>query len=1764
MADYYVPLSSLTGSLGLNHVPLVGDALADWFRHALQFLGVRQCRETWNDVDATIRGTAVFGGSDLAVNLGAFELALGKPVGGTTEVEFELSWMRASLFSAAVELGEELAGAGDVTALDGKLEIAFRADAPPLDFRLVVRGLGVRLRFNRDFLRKGRLITAPDGQPQQIVPLASDGSEGDDTADVEILPPEIVLDSRRGFDIRLDDDQIVQMPPLLIVTGDKPSFGLLVSKLKVDLSSERSPGEALARGFDEAWRGVYFEEIALFGMDTLFPTLPKWAAASHSTEKRIIELRNWFIGTEGLSGYFRLALVPGDPAHETPEEARAVFRGMAMEFEFDRGNMIKLGGEVTLRLANTMNSFASAPQHGDFVIGFAWREVPGGASLIEMTLRRSGPLGDGVGLLTLDDQLADVLAGALLLVGTVDPTGPMAPTLAVLLLEFLLAIHWFDFKSITLEGVKIRRREETLVGGRELRWLDFVLDVSAKLALNIPGNVLPLVPKIQTDPAHPITVVVRGFTLSWAYNYDDFDEAELGDREAFRMSFDPGNAVSFEVGDETIVKQSPFSITKVGIGQWDRGMWFELGVKYAGKANNVAYSVVPTAMRFFFVTGGGLDHVDFLGATFSLLVPRTIYARGEWTMTDTADVMMGRAYIIGWSGSVTNYKDPHNWMYNLGFGRRQVPLPPPPEPKVAEADMFFLDFATSSGIPTFILPGTNLYGISYLHADNARPAIGTGTPAQWLTQRPPQYQVDISKWEPALGASGWAAGVILGAKANRARPWNLKAGFMRIDPGPVLMLFGTANFLKQRLSLKDTNPASLSFYATLDLERKEFLLGVRYDKKIPDATGRELRLSVPAELFIHRDGWHLYLGQDKPLERHVLAQFLGKFTISGYVMFDTATIPNLAETGVDVPGSAIAAGLRFAYEGGKKSGRYKAYFFLKAAADAAVTLSDPRLFLIRAYVAGGFVAKAWGLGFEFEVSAQFMWIRPEPNHDKGLLKFTLDLPWPIPNLHLTFDSSRGADGEGEPLTGGMVDGLSLFLRSSQSSVEHEGDLANVPINPVFSLAFKYPTRNGTAVPGSFNLSDGSVTTLHYAGGDPASPRGYAITLDALTLVKESGGGPVPVPGPFPALWRPDPLAAPGGRPDKRILELFAYEGIEASRFIGASADYVDWTTQDFVPCPPAKPVDPVCYRFDAEPLGFVDGERHVTSTDSRVLLVSSVGEDVFAQSVRRYFRAVRHRAEVVVSPVAGLAQRLLRLPATNGATPPVAAADHLRLRFARAEQATVLVLRYPQGVVRMRGWLGETLVADAADGAMSGHLGEDRFEVVLYTLDGPLDRIEIEASHGPGLRLRQSLVVQVCLLYTTDVEQWQDQQVAALNWSQFWSDLLAQDAAASSALVLDPGTRYTLEVKTSWAQVHEDGTLGAANPVTDTYSFTTATEPPVTLRGPAAALDGADWDVKTLPVDGDDAVYTSRPIRIEFRDARTDKVYLAFGRRLVLRLVDEHGQDLFDRLAFLRENATDLPEYQRAWRAHVLGLPCALPGLDALWAKGVAHFDSVLAAGVRYDASLVMLPANVTDLSTVDDWTQFPVVYRFGFRTSRHASLAAHLAAHAIYDEICEADVDLGALHGALGSPASGTRIADDLLLQQALLDHLHLLPRDPPPQPELVRVWRRDAADPSQLSVIALLFDGPEAFLRADSCTLDIAGSTAAVPFVTVEQRGAARSLVLFPAGAGLGGLAAGSLTLRVTQAFTGADGSPASEIASLAIAIPARPATLEEERAP
>jgi hypothetical protein len=707
---------------------------------------------------------------------------------------------------------------------------------------------------------------------------------------------------------------------------------------------------------------------------------------------------------------------------------------------------------------------------------------------------------------------------------------------------------------------------------------------------------------------------------------------------------------------------------------------------------------------------------------------------------------------------------------------------------------------------------------------------------------------------------------------------------------------------------------------------------------------------------------------------------------------------------------------------------------------------------------------------------------------------------------------------------------------------------------VLSLTFSNTTRNAASIAGSFQPDGANLSTWHATSGD----RGYAIEVKAIRLFVHTPGGLVPVGTHIPARWRQEPLPAAGGLPSRRVLELFTYDG-GSERLIGAAAEYVEWAMGDWDPCPPLREPEPVCYDFEAEELGPIVDERRVRAgNDPRVLRVAPQEEPEGAESALRFFGATSVAAEVVKPGFedAGFGQAI-QLPAPRGVPDPDAiAAPALGLEFAVADEASLDFLRLAEGTITVQCFRLGQLVETVEKGE---HLGwtARKYERVRYHCKGPLDRIEITAMYPNAVSLAPAYFSRLCFLYAGDVREYLDSAENAAAFSQFWSSLLNTNAAMSDALLLEPATRYTLRIESGWARMLEGMETPVAAPITHDFTFVTvpADRPPLDLRGPEGAVSPGDWDVRTVPAHQQSGIYTERPIRLEFRDARGEAVYAKFGRRLVLRLVDEYGEDLFDRLTFLREHAQELPEFQRVLRDRLLEVACA-PDIGDLFVTGVAHFPSILATDRWYDGTLVLLPDSVTDPSTVDDWDVHPVAHRFRFRTSVWPSLAVHAGAYAarVRDELCEEPPDLAALAALAG------RKTDAQLLETVMHEQLHLAPRPPAVRPEVVRVWRRAGPAPGDVTLVAVLLDGPEAFLRAKGTLTVRDGFANPVPFAVVDNESFTRSLVLPRAM----GMAWSELRLTIADAFTGAGGTTVSEDASIALPVPPRPAFLEEEPAP
>ena len=220
----------------------------------------------------------------------------------------------------------------------------------------------------------------------------------------------------------------------------------------------------------------------------------------------------------------------------------------------------------------------------------------------------------------------------------------------------------------------------------------------------------------------------------------------------------------------------------------------------------------------------------------------------------------------------------------------------------------------------------------------------------------------------------------------------------------------------------------------------------------------------------------------------------------------------------------------------------------------------------------------------------------------------------------------------------------------------------------------------------------------------------------------------------------------------------------------------------------------------------------------------------------------------------------------------------------------------------------------------------------------------------------------------------------------------------------------------------------------------------------------------------------------------------------------------------------------------------------------------MLVPGRAYDAALFALDATLPG-PAVAPWSTLQPLYQFTFRTSRWATLADHLAAtvaHGALDEIGLGE-GLAALSERLGS---ASRLVDDVALAAALAD-LGLPPRDPPEQPELVRIWETGSGGER---LLGLLIDGPEPLPRPEGGSLELrTPSDARIPSAIIQGQSGARTLVLFRQGAdGLTGMTPAPLRIEVRDDWIDAQGVAQTDSAVLDLAVPPRPAFLEPDAPP
>jgi len=204
----------------------------------------------------------------------------------------------------------------------------------------------------------------------------------------------------------------------------------------------------------------------------------------------------------------------------------------------------------------------------------------------------------------------------------------------------------------------------------------------------------------------------------------------------------------------------------------------------------------------------------------------------------------------------------------------------------------YLDVELPAGIPLWAT-GLGLYGLAGLFALNMAPGrqpdqpwyeIGSST--DWF-HSPQTGVTDLAtKWTNVDGGLAVGAGITIGTEPDNGFTFSGKMLLVLSFPGPVLLIQGAANILKQRSSLDD-DPLFRAL-VVLDFNAGNFLVGLDMEYKVGDG-GELIDIHGGCEAFFSTSdpsAWHLYLGIKDPREKRIRAQIIKLLEADSYFMLD--------------------------------------------------------------------------------------------------------------------------------------------------------------------------------------------------------------------------------------------------------------------------------------------------------------------------------------------------------------------------------------------------------------------------------------------------------------------------------------------------------------------------------------------------------------------------------------------------------------------------------------------------------------------------------------------------------------------------------------------------------------------------------------------------------------------------------------------------------------------------------------------------------------
>jgi|GEM_PF-476606 len=328
-------------------------------------------------------------------------------------------------------------------------------------------------------------------------------------------------------------------------------------------------------------------------------------------------------------------------------------------------------------------------------------------------------------------------------------------------------------------------------------------------------------------------------------------------------------------------------------------------------------------------------------------------------------------------------------------------------------------------------------------------------------RRPTEGVSDLAtKWRPAKGSLALGAGVTLGTLSDNGYTFSGKLLLVVVFPGPILLIEGRANLLKERAKLNEN--AIFRALAVLDGREGTFLLNLAAQYK-HGSNAELIDIRADAEAFFDfsdADGWHLYLGEKEPRERRIRAEIFRLFEANSYFMLDPRQ---------------LAMGAWVGYDKNWKFGPLRVT--VEAWIEGNVVVSWKPVYLHGdLWLHGNAGLKVFGFGVTLGVDAQFAADVFDPFHLLASFTVKIGLPWPLSDIKKTIELEWGPEGD--------VPALPLPLE--EIAIEHFKTTASWPLPRGGVLTPNWdPDADGFVNEGAVTASD--LAALETALPPPGTP-----------------------------------------------------------------------------------------------------------------------------------------------------------------------------------------------------------------------------------------------------------------------------------------------------------------------------------------------------------------------------------------------------------------------------------------------------------------------------------------------------------------------------------------------------------------------------------------------------------------------------------------------------------------------------------------------------